>query len=275
MFMNYRFVAIDVDGTLLDSNKNLSTYTKKIIQQCIANGITVCICTGRPVQTIARFTELLGVHELPAVQEMPFILYNGAMVAVGENHDIIFERPLSEKAGKELLSLGQTLGSTLIAWSQNKLYVNELNDRIENYCTITPIEPIVITDADTLAKQGITKMIWYDDAARMPALIDALNANPVCREINYFTSNPLFLELVDKRCSKGLAIEQLIRHLNIPREETIAIGDGYNDIPMLEYAGLGIAMGNACDAVKAAADTVTDTNDNDGVANALIQYFNL
>ncbi len=273
--MNYRFVAIDVDGTLLDNNKNLSPYTKETIQRCIASGITVCICTGRPVQTIERFTELLGSKEFPAIQEMPFILYNGAMVAVGKAHDIIFEQSLSEEAGKALLSLGQKLGSTLIAWSKNKLYVNEFNARIENYCTITPVEPILITDFDILAKQGITKIIWYDDAERMPALIDALHADPVCQEINYFTSNPLFLELVDKHCSKGLAIEQLIRHLGIPREETIAIGDGYNDIPMLEFAGLGIAMGNACEAVKAAADAVTDTNDSDGVAKALIRYCNL
>lgn len=271
--MNYRFVAIDVDGTLLDSNKNLSPYTKETIQRCIANGVTVCICTGRPIQTIDRFTELLGVKDFPSIREMPFILYNGAMVTVGQTHDIIFEQPLSETAGEELLSLGQELGSTLIAWSKNHLYVNELNARIENYCTITPVEPILITDSKALAKQGITKMIWYDAAERMPALIDALNAKTIRQEINYFTSNPLFLELVDKRCSKGLAIEQLIRHLGISREETIAIGDGYNDIPMLSYAGLGIAMGNACDAVKAAADTVTDTNDSDGVAKALIRYF--
>lgn len=273
--MNYRFVAIDVDGTLLDNNKNLSPYTKDTIQRCIASGVTVCICTGRPLQTIDRFTELLGGNEFPAIQKMPFILYNGAMVAVGKEHDIIFEQPLTETAGKTLLSLGQQLGSTLIAWSKNKLYVNERNARIENYCTITPVKPVLINDPDVLAKQGITKMIWYDDAERMPALIDALHANPVCEDINYFTSNPLFLELVDKRCSKGLAIDQLIRHLGIPREEAIAIGDGYNDIPMLSYAGLGIAMGNACDAVKAASDTVTDTNDNDGVAKALVHYFNL
>ena len=98
--MNYRFVAIDVDGTLLDSNKNLSPYTKDTIQCCIASGITVCICTGRPVQTIDRFTELLGGNEFPAIQEMPFILYNGAMVAVGKTHDIIFEQSLSEKPEK-------------------------------------------------------------------------------------------------------------------------------------------------------------------------------
>ena len=273
--MNYRFVAIDVDGTLLDSNKNLSPYTKETIQRCIAKGITVCICTGRPVQTIDRFTELLGGREFPSVQEIPFILYNGAMVAVGQKHEIIFEQPLSENAGRTLLSLGQNLGSTLIAWSKSNLYVNEFNARIENYCTITPVEPILINNPDTLAKQGITKMIWYDDIERMPALIDAVNTHPIRSEINYFTSNPLFLELVDKRCSKGLAMEQLIQHLGIPREETIAIGDGYNDIPMLEFAGLGIAMGNACDAVKSAADTVTDTNDNEGVAKALTRYFSL
>lgn len=273
--MSYRFVAIDVDGTLLDNNKKLSPYNKETIQRCINKGITVCICTGRPVQTIDRFTRLLGAEDCPAIREMPFILYNGAIVSVGKEHSIIFEQPLSENAGKTLLTLGAELGSTLIAWSKDRLYVNEFNSRIENYCTITPVEPVLITAPDALAKQGITKMIWYDDADRMPSLIDTLNANPVRPEINYFTSNPLFLELVDKSCSKGLAMKQLIRHLGIPREETIAIGDGYNDIPMLSFAGLGIAMGNACDAVKAAADIVTDTNDNDGVAKALIQYFSL
>ena len=130
----------------------------------------------------------------------------------------------------------------------------------------------MINDINALAAQGVTKVIWYDDLEHMADLQAAVNSDSIREHINYFTSNPLFLEFVDKKCSKALALERLSEYYGIHREEIIAIGDGYNDLPMIDYAGLGIAMGNAPEEIRQKADAVTLSNDEDGVAAAIELY---
>lgn len=291
--MNYRLVAVDVDGTLLNSKQQLSERTKIAIQQLVSKGVLLCISTGRPVQVVELFRKLLGIKDLS------YILYNGAMLAVGEEHRIVYEQNLAAVDALALLMLGAELGATLIAWSKNCLYVsdgsitsasdeqkivseqtiltgtNRFTERINYYRKINSVEPQLITEPAALAAQGITKIIWFDEVERMPLLMEALRRHPVQEHIHSFPSNPRFLELVDKNCSKASALEQLIKYLKISREETIAIGDGWNDVPMLQYAGLGIAMGNAPDEIKALADEVTLSNDEDGVAVALSKHFGI
>lgn len=264
--MKYKLIAVDVDGTLLDSKKNLSEYSINIIRAAVAKGVVFCISSGRPIYAADKFTKLLGL------EDMPFILYNGAVVVTGPEHKRVFEQGLSSEDALWLIKKGCEIGSTVIVWSADKLYVNEFNERTENYRILSMIDPVLIPSPEELAAQGVTKMIWYDDLSRMPMLRETIDNSPISEHINYFTSNPLFMELVDKKCSKALALEKLSASLGIKREEIIAIGDGYNDLPMIEYAGLGIAMANAAEEIRNAADAVTLSNDEDGVAAAIIKY---
>ena len=125
--MRYKLVAVDVDGTLLNSQKQLSKVNRKPYKRPTLSAPFSGISTGRPVHAAPYFTGLLGIEDLP------FILYNGAMVAVGPSHKIIFEQGLSKADAYRIMTLGMELGSTLIVWSQNRLYVSEFNQRIAEY----------------------------------------------------------------------------------------------------------------------------------------------
>lgn len=264
--MKYKLIAADVDGTLLDSNKKLTDVTKKTIHEAVKQGVIFAISSGRPVQAAFYFSNLL---ELP---DMPFILYNGAVVVVGPEHEIIFNQGLSGEDARRLIHLGLELGTTLIVWSKDRLYVSEFNERVEIYKKITPMEPILLDDPETVIRDGIIKMIWFDELERIPFLTKRLQSDAVYSHINSFTSNPRFLELVDKKCSKALALQKLAEYYGIQREEIIAIGDGYNDLPMLLSAGFGIAMANAPEEIRQQAGDVTLSNDEDGVAAAIRKH---
>ncbi len=261
--MKYKLIASDVDGTLLDSNKQLSEKNIKAIRRAVEQGLIFCISSGRPIYVTEKFTKLLGIPD------MPFILYNGAMVVTGPEHKATFEQGLTPDDALWLINKGRELGTTVIVWSNHKLYVNEFNERTDRYQALSLIPPILIENPEKLVKQGVSKVLWFDEEARMPELQALLDNCEIAGHINYFTSNPKFMEIVDKNCSKALALEKLAALYGISREEIVAIGDGYNDLPMLEYAGLGIAMANADDEIKARCGAVTLSNDEDGVAYAI------
>ena len=133
---------------------------------------------------------------------------------------------------------------------------------------ISGVEPLEVADREALAKAGITKIIWYDTHDRIQEWMGRLSPDAF-ESINYCTSNPAFLEFFNGKVSKRVAIQKLGELLGISAAETVAIGDGLNDIPMLEYAGLSVAMGNASEKVKAIAHQVVADNDADGVAQAI------
>lgn len=262
--MNYKLVAVDMDGTLLNSDGNISEQTVEAIRKCVEKGIIVTISTGRPIQGINRYNEILKL-------DVPFITYNGAMIVKSMSKEILYEQGLSAQDARQILKLGQAIDTTVIVWSNNKLYVNKLNDQANDYKKLSALEPILITDQEALIKNGITKILWSDDVDKIKAYQEEI-AGKVGPGVTYCTSKPIYLEFFDVKVSKALSLEKVCRYYSIKSEETIAIGDGYNDLSMLEYAGLGIAMGNAPDDIKAKCGYVTETNNKDGVASALNKF---
>ena len=138
--------------------------------------------------------------------------------------------------------------------------------------SLTGLEPIIIEDIDELVNQGVTKLLWLDEAEKHFEYQKMLDETLVNKKIVYCTSQPTFLEFMGEGVSKAVALEKLGEMLGATREESIAVGDGFNDLEMIEYAGLGIAMENAPDAVKEKSDYITDSNDNDGVAKAIEKF---
>ena len=162
-------------------------------------------------------------------------------------------------------------GVTLCIWSKGKLYGYPLNERTADYVRFSGVEPLPVESLEELARQGVTKVLWYGTKEEIPGFWEEMKQKPFANT-HLCPSQPMFLEFFHGEVSKAAALSKLGELLHIPREEMIAMGDGANDLELIAYAGLGIAMGNATEAVKKKAPAVTKTNDEDGVAEAIRKY---
>jgi Cof subfamily protein (haloacid dehalogenase superfamily) len=262
--MKYKLLALDIDGTILNDRRELTDNTVMAIKKAIDSGVHVTLCTGRPIQGVKWLVEKLGI-------ETPVITYNGAEIVDPVTNEILFKNQLLPEDAVKIAEWGKDRDVTLIIWSQGKLYGYPMNERVEFYKQIALTEPKEATDIKGLAEKGITKIIWFDEIDRINQLKTQLKETDF-KSVTYVTSNPKFLEFFNSEVSKRISMERLAEILGVSREETVAIGDGYNDVPMLEGAGLSIAMGNAPDDIKALCKAVTDDNNNDGVAKAIERY---
>jgi len=264
--MKYKMLALDIDGTLLTDDKRLTDKVKKAVKNALDAGTIVTICTGRPIQGVEWLCRELSM------ENMPIITYNGAVVVAGGDRKILYEKGVGPDEAREILSYVDYTKTTVVLWSQNQLYVNESNERTEKYKTLSGVEPVVFEDAEDIICQGITKILLIGGEEDVQEVKRRVEVGGLADKVNFYTSNPKFLEFINKETSKGEAMGIIGDIYGITREEMIAIGDGCNDVPMIEYAGLGVAMANAGAEVRAKADYVTLSNEEDGVA-AVIEKF--
>lgn len=264
--MKYRLVAVDMDGTLLNPDKEISPRTELTVKRAAEAGVYVCLSTGRPLCGVRRHLERLALTA-------PVITCNGAAIIDPASGKNIYTRSLTSEAAREIWNLGHSFGTTMCLWIANRLYVSEMNDRTEDYKKISGVEPETVTDFDALASEGISKILWYDTEQRIEDFRLRMDSQGKGNgRYTYVTSNPRFLEFVDSAVSKAAALQKLGEYLSIPREQTVAIGDGENDLSMLRYAGLGVAMANASESVQSQCDYVTASNSDDGAAQAIERF---
>lgn len=262
--MIYKLMAVDIDGTLLNDRGELTENTKKAIGQAVEKGLIFTIASGRPIQGIEGLNKALNL-------DVPFITYNGAMVVLGKSKKILYEQKLSQDDARDIIKLGKQYETAIMIWKDNRLYVPELNERVEKYKSISSVEPILVENTDKLIENGVTKILWYDEVEKIEQYQREIGKY-LSDNVNFHPSRPYFLEFVDKNASKAIAMEKLGEYYGIDRSEMIAVGDGYNDLSMLEYAGLGVAMANSPDDVKEKADYITLSNEEDGVAHVIRKF---
>ena len=188
--------------------------------------------------------------------DLPFITYNGAMVVMGKSGKILYEQRLSFEDSRDIIELGKKYNTAQMIWVNNGLFVTIMDERADKYKRIGRVEPVLAEDTDELIKNGTTKVLWYDEVENIEKYQS--EAGKVLKDtVVYHTSQPYFLEFVHKNASKAIAMEKLGEYFGIARSEMIAVGDGFNDLSMIEYAGLGVAMSNAPVELKEKADYVT------------------
>ena len=235
--MKYKLLAVDVDGTLVNNKREITPKTKEKIHEAIEKGVIFTISSGRPVQGVQLITKQLEA-------DVPVITYNGAMVITGDSRKVIYSCTMKPEDAIQVESLGKERNTTIAIWSDNQLFVNRADERAAKYSELSGTEPKLYEDIEGLITKGINKILWYDEVERINAFQKELQ-NVVNPTINFHTSQPFFLEFVDVNASKAIALEKLGEFYGINRDEMIAIGDGFNDLSMIEYAGLGVAMENA------------------------------
>lgn len=262
--MKYKLIAADMDGTLLNSEGKISPKTSETIQKAVDKGVVFTVSSGRPIQGILKYRKFLPL-------KFPAITYNGAMIVNPHNNEILFHKALEKADALKILKLGEDFSVTICLWCNNQLFVNRIDERVNKYKRLSGVEPILIDNKEALAEKGVTKILWYDDIKKIKSFQEALQKVSF-KEVTFCTSKPEFLEFFNSGVSKAVAMEFLGNLFGIKREEMIAIGDGNNDLAMIEYAGLGISMENGSEKVKKAAGYITASNDNEGVALAIEKF---
>ena len=263
--MKYKLIAADMDGTLLNDDSELSQRTKAAILQTVESGAIFVTATGRPLQGAKMVNSLIS-------RDMPVIVLNGAAVFMWESRECLFRKYLDIELAKEVYDIAASSSIPVISWTVEGLWASCECDMTVRYRDFYGIEMRIINSIDELADEGLYKLLWLDS----PENITRLQAE--MREyfhgrLNCHASRPFMLEFVSLTADKGSAMAELGSIYGIGRSEMIAIGDGFNDISMLEYAGLGVAMENAPDEVKAVCGHVTLSNNDDGAALVMEKYF--
>ncbi|MGL5379862.1 sugar-phosphatase [Clostridium sp.] len=264
----YKLIALDMDGTLLREDKSVSERTKKTIQEARDMGVTVVLATGRPIEGVRRYLE-----ELKMLGENDYVLsYNGALVQKTKNKEAVSEIALSGSDVHYLHNLSKELGVNIHAFSEKQGLITPKNSKYtEVEATINEIKVTEVDFTKVDKDDVIIKIMMIDEPEILGAAIEKL-PKEVYEKYTVVKSTPYFLEFLNKEANKGTGVELLANHLGIKREEVITMGDAGNDLHMIEYAGLGVAMENAFEEVKKAADYITDSNNNDGVAKAIEKF---
>ena len=262
--MEYRLIATDMDGTLLDENSTITPATCEAVKKAMDKGVKFILCTGRPVRGVKKYVDQLGL-------DCPVITYNGAVVVHSTTGEIIFSQNMDTDEARKVYETALEKGTWFIVWSQNRLYTNRFGPETDFYQNITSSQASLIEDFDSLLARGITKMLWGAEPETLDSWIEELKTAGFS-ETTFTKSRRYYLEFFSNRTSKAVAMEKLGEYYGIKREEMVALGDQTNDLPMIEYAGLGIAMGNAVEAVKAVAGCITAPNTEDGVAKAIEKF---
>jgi len=273
--MGYKLVCIDVDGTLLNNKHEVTKRTKQIILQAHELGVHMVISTGRMYTDAEYYSNLIGVKS-------PVIASNGAFIKEKDNDKVIFKDVLGEILSLELLALFRKhhikpyfctpqkfyygniifkffyLATKILGTRSNKLDV-------EYVFSWNHWQRVLKKEKDNIVK---CEIIYRD----VTLIYELLNDVKKLTQLEIVDSSKHNIEINRKGVSKGRAVAMMAAFYNLRREEIISIGDSENDVSMIEYAGLGIAMGNATDRVKQKADYITDSNDNEGVANAINKF---
>lgn len=261
-----RMVCLDIDGTLLNSNHEVTEKVKSTINK-VANDkkIPVILVSARMPKGIRFLQEELGIEE-------PIICYSGALI-LDKDNSVLAREVIDVSNFEEIYKLTSENNIHMSLYKDDEWYIEKLDYWAKQESEITNIIPNII-DFNKLIEQwkregvGPSKILCMSN----PKEINFLKENIYGNDLNIYPSKPTYLEIMPIKASKTSAITCLQKKFSIDKSEIIAMGDNYNDIDMLEYAGVGVAMGNAPEDVKRHADDVTLTNDEDGVAEALIKY---
>jgi Cof subfamily protein (haloacid dehalogenase superfamily) len=260
----YKMLAIDIDDTLINDDKEITEGTKRALEQALAQGVTVTLATGRMYASAKQMAAQLALN-------VPLITYQGSLVKNSEDGEILYERSVSGEAAHYIFDYCKRNSLHLQTYLNDILYVQEDNDKSKSYAALSKIPYTVYPQFHELADKPSTKLLMIDEPARLDEIAVELR-NHIGHLVHITKSKPHFLEIIHREGTKGHALRYLAERYGYDMSQVIAIGDSWNDHEMLEAAGFGVAMGNAVDSLKEIADYVTLSNNEDGVKHVIEKF---
>ena len=287
--MTFKLVALDMDGTLLNKEHEISQRSADVLKRLAETGVIICIATGRSSGSVTKY--VTGALDGIAQPIFPMICFNGSVCLIRDqgSGDVktLFKNDLSEEAVRELITATKEQGLVLQFYNgvTGEVFVNPDPDNQEHLDLVARYAKLVAKNQTVVDREN-----GYEDMlssgvypVKILALTPEENVDKVFEKelsVNLHKIRgspfPFFVEYLMPNNTKGTAIEALCKHLGIDLSEVVAFGDGENDAEMLEAVGKGVAMKNARPKAIAAADEVTEfTNDEEGVAIHLEKLFHL
>ncbi|MBO0439658.1 Cof-type HAD-IIB family hydrolase [Candidatus Enterococcus ikei] len=278
--MNVKAIVLDIDGTLLNDEKKLTTQTREALIDAQKKGIKVILASGRPTPGMLKYVDELQMNQYNGM----VVSYNGAHVLDVSTQKELFSQPLSIENSKNILEhLKQFDVKPMIA-KDDYMYVNNVFDGMLDLNFTDGLFNIIEYES----RGGNFQLCEKDDLAAfvdfplhkilVAAQPEYLQENwqkilaPFKESVSGVFSAPMYFEFTDQGIDKANALEQTLKPLGINPEHIISFGDGYNDLSLINYAGMGVAMGNAVDELKQAANHVTASNNEDGIAQSLAKF---
>lgn len=266
-----KLVAIDLDGTLLNGQKKISKRNVETIKQAKNHGVKVIICTGRPLVSVRPILEELELEE----EGDYAITFNGGMIQKNDTGEVLFQHSLNVADIKQIAKELEHLELPLDVLSNQQVYhVQPIPEQTPSiYQQFNPkmeFQHRILDDFDNQIDYNKV-VVAVEDRDFLDEQIKKISED-LKNQYTFVKSRAQLLEILHKEVSKANALKNLGALLQIEADEMMALGDEENDLSMIQYAGLGIAMGNAVEQVKLYAEHITDTNEADGVAKAIERF---
>lgn len=267
--MTIKLLALDLDGTLFGDDLVITPRTHRALADAQAEGVIVSIATGRMFRAARVIAHDLNI-------DGPIICYQGALIQDVTTGEKLLHKTVPPYLADEVIRSTSEAGLHLNVYVNDRLYVEKITRHAEFYAQINMgLELNVVGDLrnwlNNQATSGATKLVIVTDVEQTESLL-LRYTDLFGNKLQVTKSHPRFIEFTNVECSKGTALAQMASHYGLDRSEVMAIGDGHNDRDMIEWAGWGVAMQSAPEAVRNAARIVTPPLDEEGAAQAIERY---
>lgn len=264
--MKYKLLVLDVDGTLLNDEREISKRTLAALLKVQQMGVRIVLASGRPTYGLMPLAKTLELGNYGGV----VLSYNGCQIIKAQNGEILFERRINPEMLPYLEKKARKNGFAIFTYHDDTLITDSPdNEYIKNEALLNNLKIIREDEFSTAIDFAPCKCMLVSDKEKALIGLEQHWEKRLAGTLDAFRSEPYFLEVVPCGVNKANTLGALLEHLGVTREEVIAVGDGVCDVTMLQLAGMGVAMGHSQDSVKVCADYVTASNEEDGVALAV------
>ena len=264
--MKYKLLVLDVDGTLLNDEREISKRTLAALLKVQQMGVRIVLASGRPTYGLMPLAKTLELGNYGG-----FVLsYNGCQIIKAQNGEILFERRINPEMLPYLEKKARKNGFAIFTYHDDTLITDSPdNEYIKNEALLNNLKIIREDEFSTAIDFAPCKCMLVSDKEKALIGLEQHWEKRLAGTLDAFRSEPYFVEVVPCGVNEANTLGALLEHLGVTREEVIAVGDGVCDVTMLQLAGMGVAMGHSQDSVKVCADYVTASNEEDGVALAV------
>ncbi len=266
--MSFEILVLDIDGTLTNSEKDVSPLTLDAIFKAQERGHKVVLASGRPTRGILDLANRLKLSEYNGY----ILSFNGAKIISCRTNEIIYQTVLPREIIPQLYTAAIENSVGILSYEENTIIAGtDIDEYMEKESKINNIPIKRVDNFPNYINFDVNKCLMTGSGTHLEK-VEKIMKNKFGGILNIYRSEPYFIEIMPQNIDKAYSLSKLLDYLGLSKDQMISCGDGFNDLSMIQYAGMGVAMANAQEIVKQAADYITLSNDEDGVAHVIHEF---